>query len=301
MLPSNPPGTSKPQVITARLSIWIWLSISAVVLALVGNVIGLTQAAIYAGLSPAFLPQAYAQDFVSIALISPLWLVLAFLALRRSLRAYLLWLGVLAFTVYNYVIYTFSVPFGPLFPLWVAVLGLSLYSLIGGLASLDHPAVKSAFRNQKAVLVSAWALIVVGILFAFLWLSEDIPALLGGFSPRSVVDMNLPTNPVHVLDLAFFLPAVFITSAFLLRHKPLGYSLAPAFLVFLILTGLPILATPLAQTMLGLPPSWGVVIPIGILILLMLALLAWLISTVKEKAFSEVEDNIIGLVIRTLI
>jgi uncharacterized membrane protein len=91
---------------------------------------------------------------------------------------------------------------------------------------------------------------------------------------------------VHVLDLAFFLPAVFITGAFLLKRKPLGYTLAPVLLVFLILTGFPILITPLAQIMLGLPASWGVVIPIGILTLLMLALLAWLISTVKEKAFS---------------
>jgi hypothetical protein len=45
---------------------------------------------------------------------------------------------VLAFTVYNYVIYAFSVPFGPLSPLWLAVLGMSLYALIGGIASADH-------------------------------------------------------------------------------------------------------------------------------------------------------------------
>jgi len=43
-------------------------------------------------------------------------LIAAALALRGSVRSYLVWLGVLTFTIYNYVIYTFSVPFGLLFP-----------------------------------------------------------------------------------------------------------------------------------------------------------------------------------------
>ncbi len=62
------------------------------------------------------LPQAIAQDIASLILVSPLWLILAILELRGSLRAGLVWLGVLTFTAYNYMIYTFSVPFGALFP-----------------------------------------------------------------------------------------------------------------------------------------------------------------------------------------
>jgi hypothetical protein len=86
-------------------------------------VIGLAVASIYADLTPAFLPQALAQDIANLMIASPALLILAVLALRGSLRAYLLWLGVLTFTVYNYVIYTFSIPFGSLFLLRVAVLG----------------------------------------------------------------------------------------------------------------------------------------------------------------------------------
>jgi hypothetical protein len=37
---------------------------------------------------------------------------------------------------YNYAIYAFSVHFGPLFLVWVAVLGLALFALIGGLTAL---------------------------------------------------------------------------------------------------------------------------------------------------------------------
>src|SRR5689334_16840436 len=119
------PKELKPFPGSARL--WLWLSIVAVVLAVTGNIIALASPHIYARLTPRFLPQAIAQDIASLAIVSPVWIILAILALRGSLHAYLLWLGVLTFTVYNYVIYTFSVPFGSLFLLWVAVLGLSLY------------------------------------------------------------------------------------------------------------------------------------------------------------------------------
>src|SRR5512146_323694 len=108
----------------ARL--WLRLSIAAALVAIVGSVVGLTAPAVYAVLEPAFYAQAIAQDVADLALVAPAWLIVAIAALRGSLRAYLLWLGVLTFTVYNYVIYTLAVPFGPLFPLWVVVFGLAL-------------------------------------------------------------------------------------------------------------------------------------------------------------------------------
>ena len=235
------------KVIPPGAAIWLWLSIAAALLAIAGSIIALSVKSIYAGLTPYFLQQALAQDIANLAVVSPLWLILAALALRGSLRAYLLWLGVLTFTVYNYVIYTFSVPFGALFLLWVAVLGLCIYSLIGGIATIDHKTVRAAFTSRRAVLVAAWFLIITAVLFGLLWLSEDVPALLSGDRPQSLIDMGIPTNPVHILDLGFFLPAVIATSVLLIKEKPLAYTVAPAFIVFLILTGIPILLTPVIQ------------------------------------------------------
>ena len=203
--------------------------------------------------------------------------------LRGSLRAYLLWLGVLTFTVYNYVIYTFSIPFGPLFFLWVAVLGLSTYALIGGLVAIDHGAVAARFTSRRAVTVVAWFLIVTAVLFGLLWLSEDLPALLAGDRPQSLIDMALPTNPVHILDLAFFLPAVVATGVLLLRRTPLAYTLAPPLIVFLLLTGVPILLTPVVQAARGDEAAWGVAVPIGTLTAICLGMLIWLLSSVRAE------------------
>ena len=179
------PGMIAVKAISDRAGGWLWLSIAAALLAVAGSVIGLAVARIYASLTPAFLPQALAQDIANLALAAPAWLILAALALRGSLRAYLLWLGVLTFTVYNYVIYTFSIPFGPLFLLWVAVLGLCLYALIGGVAAVDHGAVAARFTSARAVTVVAWFLIVTAVLFGLLWLSEDVPALLAGVDRKA--------------------------------------------------------------------------------------------------------------------
>jgi hypothetical protein len=263
---------------------WLWLSIAAALLAALGSVIALAVSRIYAELTAAFLPQAIAQDIANLALAAPAIVILAALALRGSLRAYLLWLGVLVFTVYNYVIYTFSVPFGPLFLLWVAVLGMCLYALIGGVASANHGVVAEGYTSRRAVAVVGWFLVIVAFLFGLLWLSEDVPALLSGARPQSVADMALPTNPVHILDLAFFVPAVIATGVMLLRRRPLGYTMAPAFLVFLILTGVPILITPPVQAARGATPGWGALGPIGLLTLGLLILLVWLISTIRPAA-----------------
>jgi hypothetical protein len=266
---------------------WIWLSVVAAVLAVAGNIIALRTGSIYARLTPAFLPQALAQDIASLAVVSPVWLICAALALRGSLRACLVWLGVMAFTAYNYVIYTFSIPFGPLFLLWVAVLGMSVYALIGGLGSLDHHAVRSAFTSRRAAVVIAWFVMITGGLFALLWLSEDVPALLAGKTPQGVLDIGVPTNPVHILDLAFFLPAAFVTGILLLKGKSLGYTLASPFVVFLILTGIPILTTPIVQAQRGEPAGWGVVPPIGTITAIALALLIWLLSTVRSPQAAD--------------
>ena len=123
----------------------------------------------------------------------------------------------------------------------------------------------------------------MAVLFGLLWLSEDVPALLAGVRPQSVNDMALPTNPVHILDLAFFLPAAIATGVLLLKRRPFAYTVAPALIVFLILTGVPILITPLVQAARGETANWGVIGPIGVLTLALLGLLAWLLATIQTR------------------
>ena len=255
---------------------WLRLSLATAALGAIGSVIALLDVQrFYGAETEPFIDQAVAQDIVNLAIVIPLMAFFTWRALRGSTASYLVWLGFLTFTVYNYFIYTFSIHFGPLFLLWVAVLGSAIFALVGGALSLDANAVANAvdFRKER---LAAGFLMLTAVLFAFLWLSDIVPALVDGSAPTAATDINLPTNPVHVLDLAFFLPAVAIVGGSLGQRRPLGYAAAPAMLVFLAITGLPILATVFVADERGNEPAWQLLGPIGVITAVSIAL-TWLL------------------------
>lgn len=260
---------------------WARVSMVAAGLAMLGNLAGLVWAdAVYGREVTVFVQQAVAQDVVDLVVVGPALLVLAAGVLRGSDRAWLLWLGALAFTVYNYVIYAFTIHVGRLSLLWMAVLGLSVAALGAGLHRLDPAALAWSDRVPRRTV--GLFLVVVGVLFALLWLSELLPAVVRGTVPSSARELGLPANPVHVLDLSFFLPAVVAAGVLVLRRRPLGLALAPGLLLFLVLTGLPILLTPLVASWRGESATWAVVVPIGVLTLVSMAVLARLVPTLEE-------------------
>ena len=251
---------------------WLRLSLATAALGAIGSVIALLDVQrFYGAETEAFIDQAVAQDIVNLAIVMPLMAFFTWRALRGSTASYLVWLGFLTFTVYNYFIYTFSIHFGPLFLVWVAILGTSIFALVGGALSLDANAVANALNFRKERIVAAF-LMLTAVLFAILWLSDIVPALVDGSAPAAATDVNLPTNPVHVLDLAFFLPAVAIVGGSLWQRRALGYAAAPAMLVFLAITGLPILATVFVADARGNEPAWQLLGPIGVITGLCIAL-----------------------------
>jgi hypothetical protein len=252
--------------------LFLVLSCIAAAIAAVGNVVGLLAwERVYGDSYRSLTQQALAQDLVNLTVVVPVLIVAAVAVWRGSMRAWPVWLGALTFTVYNYVIYTMSVHFGPLFLCWVAVLGLALYALIGGALSVD-PADVRVIDHPRTLRITAWFVIVMGAAFAALWLSDIVGSLRSGGAPASAAEIGTPTNPVHVLDLAVFLPAVVAAGVLALRHRSIGVVATPALLVFLVLTGLPILVTPFVAVTLGWPASWGVTGPIGVITVIGVAL-----------------------------
>ena len=203
-----PPTDPIPEPWSRLAEIWWRLSVGAGVLSIIGGLVGLLAPQwIYGRETSALADAATAQDIVGVVVVAPLLLILGVRAVRGSFRSWLCWLGCLSFTAYNYLIYAFSIHFGPLFMVWVAVLALSLFALIGGLTTLPRSEALAQFA-QAPVRFTGWFLIAVAVLFGLLWLSQIVPELLTGQPSSSAAEWNLPTNPVHVLDLAFFLPAV---------------------------------------------------------------------------------------------
>ncbi len=258
--------------------LWWWLTCLTALMAAAASIVGLLAGgAIYDAETVLLSDAVTAQDIVTLLVVVPLLAFLLRQARRGSLAAFLCLPGVLAFTSYNYVIYTFSIHFGPLFLVWVAALGLSTFALIGGLATADMEAIKRRFAD-RTMTGTAVLLIAVAALFALLWLGEIVPDLLAGDPSRSANDWKTPTNPVHVLDLAFFLPAVIMSGLLLRLRRPLGYTTAAGQLAWLALTCLPILVTPLVANGRGHTPGWAVMITIGVLLLAILTVLGRLLQ-----------------------
>ncbi len=182
--------------------------------------------------NPYFATQAVAQDFISLAVALPVLAVTAVLGGRGSLRAWLIWMGCLAYLIYTYVVAAFDDKFNALFLVYVALLGCSLYALIWGLATADLAALRARFSGRAPVRAVSAYLAALAVLFYSLWLKEIIPALLAGAIPQSIRDNGTPTNAVHVLDMAWILPAFGLAAVNLWRRKALGYALAGILLTY---------------------------------------------------------------------
>ncbi|HET9921182.1 MAG TPA: hypothetical protein VFQ30_15145 [Ktedonobacteraceae bacterium] len=259
----------------------LWLSVLVAILVLLASGAGLLLTSTYARETPSWAIQGLGQDLVNLVAVLAL-LITAYLVNRGSVKAFLIWSGVLLYLLYAYVIYAFDVHFNRLFLVYVAILGLSFYALVSLVIHLHLEQLQASFAgNTKARAVSV-LLLVIGILFYLLWLSEEIPALLTGKIPPSVAMANLPTNPVHVLDLGLYLPAMIITAVLLWRRKLLGYLLAGPLLVFIVLTGTAILAIFLLTSMRGMPTSIGVEAFFAIIIVVSLVLSVLYVRAVKE-------------------
>jgi len=249
---------------------WLWLSLPIAALAFAASLPGILVDSIYAEETANWATQAVGQDVANVVVAYPALLVLAALAARGSLRAALAWMGVLVYSAYTFAIYAFSVHFGPLFLVYVAVLGLSAYALIGGLTSLSPERVAASVAPAAPRRSTAVLLIAVASAFALLWLAEILPGVFAGTTPEALVEVGLPTNPVYVLDLGLLLPAAMIAGVLLLRGRALGYVLAPVILVALIALGVGIVSVIAVAPFRGEAAMPAVGVVIGALTLLQL-------------------------------
>lgn len=206
------------------------LSAVILVLATAAAVTGLTVPSVYRD-AAAVVPQALGQDVVTLFFAVPLLAIATFAVWHGSLRGRLLWLGALGYMVYAYGTYALWAHWNPLFLVYVALFGVSLYAVALGLVRTDAIKVWAAFVKRPPVRPVAWFFFVTAFLVSALWLTEEVMALVTGVVPPSIVQMDSDTNIVHVFDLGVVMPAFVITGVLLLRDRPWGYVLAGLLLV----------------------------------------------------------------------
>ncbi len=81
--------------------------------------------------------ESQGQDAVTLFVALPLLAVAVLWARRDDVRGPLFWVGALGYVLYVYLIYAYAGLYTILFPLYVAIVGLSIFSIIGVLNGVD--------------------------------------------------------------------------------------------------------------------------------------------------------------------
>jgi hypothetical protein len=259
------------------------LSLPLSALIIIASSIGLFTPEFYSAETTNWQAQSIGQDFVDLFLVTPCLLISAILAGRSNRNAQLIWGGVLLYVTYTFMIYCFDVHFNNLFIVYCLCLGLSFYSLVYFLFTLNTERKKADFENKIVFRITGIYFIIISILFYFLWLSEIIPAILKNKIPKSVVEAGLFTNAVHVLDLSLILPAIFITGILLLKRNPLGVFLAPPLLTFFVLMDITIGTLVIIMKTKGLEAELSVTLMMIVLAVISLILLIAYFRSLKNS------------------
>lgn len=208
--------------------------------------------------------QMQANDLVMLTLGVPLLAISFWLAQRGSLRGRLLMTGTLGFVLYTYMSMCFGAAYNPLFLVYVALFGLSLYAFILSMLSFDLTALPQRFASA---LPRRW---IAGVLFfaaAFLtlaWLGRIVPTITQTQLPPLE---NTTSLFIQAMDLALIAPLCVLAGVLLLRRSAWGYLLAAVALMKFLTMGLAVSLMGLNMVRVGVPVS---VVELGVFPLLTL-------------------------------
>lgn len=245
---------------------------------------GLLSPAIYARESATMRAQGIGQDWVNLLVAVPWLVTTAILVLRGARRSRLLLGGALAYASYAYLTYAIAVHFNALFLVYCATLGLATYALVALTTALGD--VRGWFHEGPHRAIGGFEM-AFAVAVALVWLSEIVPALARGTDPPGLAETGLFTNPIHVLDLALALPALFTGGWLLWRRRAVGYVIAPIGLGFLVLILAAIAGMAIAQRDAAVAGSVGVAIGVGALALVAAALLGWMVYPLRSTSVAH--------------
>jgi hypothetical protein len=215
--------------------------------------------------------------------VVPLLLITFFYASKGSRQGLLLFGGVLAYIMYSYVIYAFGVHFNRFFLLYCSTLGLSLYAFIIFMRGVRHLEMDRWFQRAPEKPVSIF-LVLVALVFYGLWFSTVLPATFGDSIPQEISDNDFLVNPIHVIDLAFALPALLIGAVQIWKKRSLGYLIASLALVFMVLLTIALAAMMVMLVIRGISEDYTVALIFGIVCIIAVGLLILLFRNMDDSA-----------------
>ena len=156
-------------------------------------------------------------------------------AAHGSTSAVVVWLGTLAYLLYQSVLFCFAIPLNNLFLVYVAYLGLSVWSLVTLLLRVDVAAFGRRVSPRMPAKQLAGVALTLVVLNAYAWLAQIVPAMFTSDPGTLLQDTGLLTNPVFVQDLAIWLPLLTAAAIASWNRKPWGLLITGAMLTMFVL------------------------------------------------------------------
>ena len=224
-------------------------------LSLVAALAGVFSPGIYQTVVKAdIIPGIFGQDLMTIVAA----VVIIFLAIctkKEDTFKQILILGIIGYLFYAYGIYVIERIYNLLYYLYLAILGLSFWSLAYSIGKIDREIIRKVRMSGLMLKISAGFSLFVALVFSILWIVQLLPLLQAGEKIEFFYS-------VFILDLCFIMPAFAITGVMAFRKAGLGLMLIPAMFVlgFTLIFSLAVseLLKPLyglAIDMVGLLPS----------------------------------------------
>jgi hypothetical protein len=194
-------------------------------LASVASIGGLLLGGLYRG--TAFVDSTWlGNDLVTLVVAVPLLLIALLLAGRGSLRAQLVWIGMLDYMLYNFAFYLFGAAFNGFFFIYVMLFALCIWALVLSLMSLDVDRMATRFKSGVASRAVALFMAFVGLALTTIYFLQWLEFAMSGEVPLVVQMSGHPTNLVFALDLSIVVPVLLVGSVLLWRNRRWGLALA---------------------------------------------------------------------------
>lgn len=239
-------------------------TIGILVLSTISSVLGLFRNDHYADPAEGLL-RIYAQDAVLLVIGIPVLTVGLWYAKHGSIRGRLVWLGSLAYMAYMWLHYAFVIAYNDVFLGYIALVGLSVFTLVSGMVRTDASAISQAANDGLSERIYSGFLAVAALGLGLMWLSDIVPAIFTGETPSGIVQLGPEATYTYVLDLAILVPSLAISAVWLIQRRSWGYVAAGVMLVFTALIAPTLTAITAVDVMEGIemsvPILLGTIIP----------------------------------------
>ena len=156
-------------------------------------------------------------DLVNLVIGVPILLIALWLARRGKLAGLLFWPGALFFLLYNAaIVYVYALPLGWAWLLYLVLLALVIYTLIGLMASIDGGMVQSRLHGRVPERLASGVMVGLGVIFLLI-VGGEIAGAIASQTPIARAQLA-----VYVADCAT-IPAWIIGGVLLWRRQALGY------------------------------------------------------------------------------